>query len=88
MQSLWSAQKWPLAWLEFNPLPNHPERKKSVNTLTKYIKYLENVGGSIAIEKFDKDWEPIGPIARSNLLGNGFTREEEGVMFLKGFHKL
>lgn len=56
--------------------------------LTQYIKYLKNAGGSIEIKKFDEDWEPVGSIIRCELLFLGLIRQEEGVLFLIGYHKI
>lgn len=56
--------------------------------LDKYVKYLENVGGSIEIKKFDEDWEPIGLGLRSELCFNGIARQENGVLFLVGYNSV
>jgi hypothetical protein len=52
----------------------NPEIKRAAD-------YLENVGGSILVEMFDDDHEPIGPLLRHNLVSQGVAREEAGVIF-------
>ena len=37
----------------------------------KALQYIVNTGGSISIEHFDEDHEPIGPWLRADLLGAG-----------------
>jgi len=37
----------------------------------KYLEYIDNTGGSPTIEQFDEDWEPIGPLVRSDMVLSG-----------------
>lgn len=50
--------------------------------MKQYTQYLQNVGGSIDITKFDDDWEPIGPLVRLELCDKGLAKEENGVIIL------
>jgi hypothetical protein len=48
--------------------------KKPLNPrLAKYVDYINNTGQQpLSIEAFDEDWEPIGPMVRSELEREGY----------------
>ena len=48
----------------------------------KYYKYIKNTGGSPLIECFDEDWEPIGPMVRSDMIEAGLVYEKDGRIFI------
>lgn len=52
--------------------------------LQKYVDYLKNVGGPIALVSFDDDWEPIGLSIRARLVAAGKAFELNGRIGLVG----
>lgn len=49
--------------------------------LKQYLQYVVNTGGNATIERFDDDWEPIGPMVRRELMPTFVEEGENG--FLK-----
>ena len=49
-----------------NPKPLNPR-------LAEYVYYINNTGlKPLPIEKFDEDWEPVGPMVRDEMLRHGY----------------
>ena len=44
----------------------------------KCLEYIRSAGGSPKIEWFDEDWEPIGPLLRSDMIEANLVREQNG----------
>lgn len=51
-----------------NPKPLNPR-------LAEYVDYINNTGQvPLAVEQFDEDWDPVGPMIRSELESSGYIR--------------
>jgi len=50
--------------------------------LKKYLQYVVNTDGNASIDDFDDDWEPIGPLLRSELVPVYMVAGENGKLKL------
>ena len=55
---------------------------KMAQMATNYI-LKAGGGGSMSIEHFDDDWDPVGPALRAELLREGVTLEEDGQILVR-----
>lgn len=39
--------------------------------LQQYVDYIRNAGGTVTVDQFDYDWEPVGVMLRSDLVTAG-----------------
>ena len=50
--------------------------------LLQYLQYVKNTGGNAGIAEFDDDWEPIGPMLRSELMPTYIVEGPDGKLAL------
>jgi hypothetical protein len=48
-----------------------------------YIEYINNKGGSVTIEQFDIDWDPLGPMLRLHMKVNNIIKFLDGKIYLE-----